>query len=103
MFIFPVYKDGDSNAGPTGGTSTITFRWDGSKFIYDKVTTSQDMSTWQTFTHAVTNSNVQISFQYPSDWTVGTFKNDSDQFTIQPSSTFQAESFQKCYSARDWK
>jgi len=39
VFTFPVYKDGDSNASPTGGMSTITFKWNGSKFVYDKVTT----------------------------------------------------------------
>lgn len=51
--------------------------------------------SWQTFTHTVTNSNVQISFQYPRDWTVGIFKNYPDQFTIQPTNMFQAESFKK--------
>ncbi|MEI6843482.1 MAG: hypothetical protein WCK48_03185 [bacterium] len=40
IFAFPVYKNGDSNANPTGGISTITFGWDGNKFTYDKVTTA---------------------------------------------------------------
>ena len=39
IFFFPVYKDGDPNCCPTGGKTTITFKWSGSKFIYDKVTT----------------------------------------------------------------
>lgn len=55
--------------------------------------TSQDTATWQTFTHTDTISNVQISFKYPVDWTIGTINNSPDEFTIQPTNTFEADSF----------
>lgn len=37
IFIYPVYKSGDSNASPTGGMATIAFKWDGGKFMYDTI------------------------------------------------------------------
>jgi hypothetical protein len=37
IFTYPVYKTGDSNASPTGGMATITFKWAGGKFIYDTI------------------------------------------------------------------
>lgn len=36
IYDFPVYNEGDSNAGPTGGKITISFKWSGDKFVYDK-------------------------------------------------------------------
>lgn len=37
IFTYPIYKAGDSNASPTGGMTTITFKWNGEKFIYDTI------------------------------------------------------------------
>lgn len=33
--IYHVYKPGDPQCCPTGGTATTTFRWDGSKLVHD--------------------------------------------------------------------
>lgn len=38
-FEFPVYKKGDGECCPSGGFTTDTFRWDGSRFLFDKVST----------------------------------------------------------------
>jgi hypothetical protein len=36
IFDFPIYNEDDSNCCATGGKTTITFKWDGNKFIFDK-------------------------------------------------------------------
>ncbi len=35
IYTYPIYNPGDSNASPTGGVATITFKWSGNKFTYD--------------------------------------------------------------------
>ncbi len=44
IFSFPVYKSDDPNCCPTGGKSTITFNWDGSKFVYNEIATDPSIN-----------------------------------------------------------
>lgn len=35
--VFGLYKEGDGNCCPTGGTRKVTYQWDGKKFVISKV------------------------------------------------------------------
>jgi len=50
----------------------------------------QAATKWQTFSFTTSAGN-HLNLKYPANWTLGKFENYPENFTLQPSDTFQKE------------